>query len=346
VTCPVSVIRRAKPQVARARRTDNGQLAALGPVLGLALVLVLSVALTGCGAAPAPSPRPTATLTATPTASATAFSKPKATPQPLTLPRGGRTLFPRYRLVGYVGAPASPALGRLGVGNLDARAREIERRLKPYAKDRQFMPVLELIATLVHPRPGRDGKYRQRTTDEVIGRYLAAARRVKGLLLLNIQPGRADFLPEVKAYERWLREPDVGLALDPEWAVGPGQVPGRVFGSTSGKELDQVARYLAGIVQRYGLPEKALVFHQLHASIVKDQAALRPHRGVALIKSVDGIGHRADKEATWRKLTRGLPRHIHTGFKLFFTEDRRHGPLMTPQQVLALRPTPVYVMYE
>jgi hypothetical protein len=314
--------------------------------------LLLIVALIACGSEPAPSPAapatPAATATATPAATATAtpFAKPRETPPTPELPRGGRHLFPRYRLVGYVGAPASTALGRLGVGNLDARAREIETRWKAYGKDRDIMPVLELIATLVHPKPGGDGKYRQRITDDVIQRYLAAARRVEGLLLLNIQPGRADFLPEAKAYERWLREPDVGLALDPEWAVERGQIPGRVFGRTTGTELDQVARYLAGIVQRYDLPEKPLVFHQLHASIIREPGRLRPHRGVVLIKSVDGIGHRADKEATWRTLTRGLPRHVHTGFKLFFTEDRRHGPLMTPQQVLALKPTPVYVMYE
>jgi hypothetical protein len=315
---------------------------------GATATVVALLSACGAGTPAAPSAAPSAApTTATPApAVTTSVAAGPATPARAKLPRGGRTLLPRYRLVGYVGAPTSPALGRLGVGPLDARAREIERKLRSYAKGRQIMPVLELVATLVHPRPGRDGRYRERTTDAVIGRYLAAARRVDGLLLLNIQPGRADFLPEVKAYERWLRQPDVGLALDPEWAVGPGQVPGRVFGSTTGQELDEVARYVSRLVQRYDLPEKALVFHQLHASIVRDPAALRPHKGVALIKSVDGIGDRAEKEATWRKLVRGLPRHIHAGFKLFFEEDREHGRLMTPAQVLALRPTPVYVMYE
>jgi hypothetical protein len=41
------------------------------------------------------------------------------------------------------------------------------------------------------------------------------------------------------------------------------------------------------------------------------------------------------------------PKRVHAGFKLFFTEDRRHGGrLMTPQDVLALKPRPEYVMYE
>jgi hypothetical protein len=262
------------------------------------------------------------------------------------LPRGGRTLFPQYRLVGYAGHPASTGMGRLGIGDIDQRAKELERRARGYAAGRTVQPVLELIAVVATSFPGPDGLYRGRVEAAVVDQFLAAARRHRALLILNIQPGRADFLSEVKAFERWLREPDVGLALDPEWAVGPGQVPGEVYGWTSGSELDRVAGYLAGIVKRYDLPEKPLVFHQVALSVVNNQQALRAHPGVVVIKSVDGIGPRHSKETTWRRLVAGVPEHVHTGFKLFFVEDTTSGPLMTPSEVLALRPEPEYVMYE
>ncbi|HET7474913.1 MAG TPA: hypothetical protein VFJ97_02695 [Dermatophilaceae bacterium] len=302
-----------------------------------AALLLSGCVVSGQPASPAPSPsaRPSAGWSTSPPAPTTA-----------QLPRGGRTVFPAYRLVGFSGAPGSPALGRLGVGDLDDRVAEIERVGKAYAQGRQVLPVLELIATVVQAAPGRDGMYRTRARPAVLDDYLAAARRHRGLLLLNIQPGRADFLDEVRSYERWLREPDVGVALDPEWAVGPGQLPGRVFGRTSGAELDRVAGWLAALVRRYGLPEKVMVYHQLHASIVAAPAALRPHTGVALVQSVDGIGSRGDKEATWRRVVARKPPSAHPGFKLFYEEDRRHGRLMTPAQVLALRPTPEYVLYE
>jgi hypothetical protein len=188
--------------------------------------------------------------------------------------------------------------------------------------------------------------FRSRASDGTISRSLAAARRHRGILLLNIQPGRARFLDEVKAYAHWLAQPDVGLALDPEWAVGPGQVPGRVFGHTSGAELDSIARYVAGLVAVQRLPEKVVLYHQLHVSIVAGEPALKPHPGVVLVKSVDGIGNPGQKASTWRSILRRTPTHVHPGFKLFFVEDREHGPLMTPAQVLALRPTPEYVLYE
>jgi hypothetical protein len=253
---------------------------------------------------------------------------------------------PEHRLVGYAGAPGSPALGRLGVGELDDRAGEIEKLGRAYAGGRRPLPVLELIATVVQASPGRDGKYRTRMSAKVIDEHLAAARRAKGLLLLNIQPGRASFMEEVKAYARWLKEPDVGIALDPEWAMGPRQVPMQVFGHATGKQIDAVAAHLSTVVKGSNLPEKVLVFHQLSPSIVSGEKDIRRHPGVVVIKSVDGIGSRAQKTSTWTKLTTSLAPTVRPGFKLFLEEDRRHGPLMTPKEVLALRPQPDYVLYE
>jgi len=262
------------------------------------------------------------------------------------LPRGGRTIFPEHRLVGFAGYPGSRALGRLGVGDLDDRAREVEVIAKPLAGGRTVLPVLELIATIVRSEPGRDGLYRTRASDRVIAAHLAAARKVKGILLLDIQPGRADVVDEVRAYERWLGEPDVGIAFDPEWAMGPRQVPMTVFGQTTGSEINSVSAYLSSVVRARRLPEKVLVVHQLSPSIVRDEKAVRTHEGVTLVKSVDGIGSRAMKESTYDKLAARMPEAFHAGFKLFYSEDRRFGPLMTPAQVLALRPQPEYVLYE
>jgi hypothetical protein len=260
------------------------------------------------------------------------------------LPRGGRSVFPRYRLVGYSGGPGTAAFGRLGIGDLDERVTEIEQLGRQYAGDREPLPVLELIAVVAQPRPGADGRYRVRVEDDVIRSYLDAARRHRALLLLNVQPGRANFLDEVKALEPWLRQPDIGLALDPEWAVGAGEVPGRVFGSTSGAELDRVARYVADLVIANRLPEKVVVVHQLAPQVIRDQAAVQPHWGVAMIKSADGIGSRSQKTATWLRLVDRMPVALRPGFKLFFEEDA--APVMTPRQVLALVPTPDYVLYE
>jgi hypothetical protein len=299
------------------------------------------------------SSTPSVSASASPSPSSASPSSPPAsgaTPGPAAsdeLPRGGTQLFPHYRLVGYAGGEGSAAFGRLGIGNLDARVDEIEKLGAKYTRGgRQPLPVLELIAVVVQAHPGADGKYRVRVADSVIQRYLDAARRHRALLLLNIQPGRADFLPEVQALSKWLAYPDVGVALDPEWAVGPKQVPGQVFGHTTSTEINGVASWLSQFTRDHDLPDKAMVVHQLATRIISNAGKLRHYSDVEDILSVDGIGNRTDKTDTWKKLVKPLPKSVIPGFKLFFDEDRRHGRLMTPSQVMALKPTPEYVLYE
>jgi hypothetical protein len=317
--------------------------------------LLLVLACTACGAgrdplAPSnlwsagstlPTSEPTtAPVTPAPTPSATQTSR-------ATLPRGGREVFPRHRLVGYAGVTGAATLGRLGTGPLDQRVAEIERRAMPYAAGREILPVMEVIATVVQASSGRDGKHRVRLTDAQIATYHNAARKRRAVMLLNLQPGRSEFIVEAKAFQKWLKEPDVGLALDPEWAMDPGQRPGGAYGNTTGAELDEVARYLATLVRRYDLPEKVMVYHQVARSVVRKESGLKDHEGVVVIKSVDGLGPPDSKINTYGVVNKTTPKFVHAGFKLFFTEDSADGGrLMTPREVLALKPLPEYVMYE
>jgi len=255
-------------------------------------------------------------------------------------------IFPGHRLFGWCGSPAGAPLGQLGIGTLDDQVSDMLDRMQDWADGEQVLPIMELIATIALAAPGVDGLYRGRIDESHIETWLQCARRHRALLVLNVQPGRAAFLDEVQHYERWLREPDVGLALDPEWAVGPGQVPGQVFGHTTGATIDQVAQWLSGVVQQHDLPQKPLIYHVLRPSIVSDEAAITAHPGVALVKSVDGIGVASDKEKTYRMVMRHTPPAVRPGFKLFFQEDAAQGPMMTPAQVLGLHPRPDYVLYE
>jgi hypothetical protein len=288
------------------------------------------------------TPSPTTTPAATPA------TKPSAAqPAQATLPRGGREVFPRYRLVGYAGVTGASTLGRLGTGPLSQRVAEIEGRAKPYAAGREILPVVEVIATVVQAGPGPDGTHRVRLTDAQISAYHNAARKHRAVMLLNLQPGRSEFITEAKAFEKWLKEPDVGVALDPEWAMDPGQRPGGAYGHTTGAELDEVSRYLAGLVNRFDLPEKVMVYHQVARSVVREESGLKDHDGVVVVKSVDGLGPRGPKINTYRVVNKTTPRFVHAGFKLFFTEDTADGGrLMTPKEVLALKPRPEYVIYE
>lgn len=321
----------------------------------LAAVVAGVLVLAGCSgpaqdsAEPAASPAASAdsaTRSASPTPTPTPTATP--TPTPLQLPGdGGRELLPSYRLCGFVGYPGASGQGRLGIGAVEDRMPELHEQCAPYAGDRTIMPVMELIAVTVMPFPGEDGMWRTRTDPAIIDHWLSVARDNDAMLLLNIQPGQAQFLDEVMALEQYLIEPDVGVALDPEWAMAPGQVPMQSFGSTSGEELDQVAAYLADLVAEHDLPDKVMLYHILHPEIISNEAALQWHGGVVQIKSVDGIGAPADKIATYDRVKAEVPPQVSMGFKLFYEEDvQTSGYLMTPEEVMWLEPVPDYVMYE
>jgi hypothetical protein len=322
-----------------------------GPIRagGLLAVVAMVSALSACVAArpPAGAPSASAAREGGESAAETRNDPPAPPPPaPKELPRGGRKLFPDYRLVGFCGTPGAPELGELQ-GNFPKETKELETKAAPYAQGRPLLPVFELIAVVVQSGAGPDGKYRRRVDDSIVNAYLRAARKSKALLLLNIQPGQSDFLTEVKSFESYLREPDVGVALDPEWAMKPKQRPGRFYGQTDGETINDVAAYLSNLVTEGNLPEKALVFHQVNRGVLKDEVELKPLPGVAFIKSVDGLGPVHSKIETYDYLMTTIRHGVHPGFKLFFDEDSRNGNrLMTPKEVLALSPQPEYVMYE
>jgi hypothetical protein len=266
-----------------------------------------------------------------------------ARPRPLELPRGGRSIFPEWRVVAFYGAPQDRELGALGIGTPEQAARRLERQARLYARgDRRVLPALELIATIVQGEAGEDGDHSARQSAGTIRRYLRAARRHDMLLILDLQPGYAPFMSEVRALRRWLQEPDVSLALDPEWSMRPPQLPGQEIGSTDAATVNEVSAYMSRIVREQRLPEKLLVVHRFTEDMIGDERSLERHPGVALTVNVDGFGDRPNKVAKYADFTRRR-RDRHHGFKLFYREDTN---LMRPRQVLRLRPPPELVVYE
>jgi hypothetical protein len=268
---------------------------------------------------------------------------PTATPRPLAeLPRGGRRIIPDFRVVAYYGAPQDRQLGALGIGTPAQAARRLARQARPYArKTRPVLPALELIAVVAAAHPGEDGRYNLRQPDSVIRRYLKAARKAKALLILDIQPGRSDFFTETKRLRKWLREPDVGLALDPEWRMAPGEVPGKVIGRVGAREVNATTAWLDQLVSRYDLPQKLLLIHQFTEAMIPE-AELKERKGLAYVLNVDGFGTQQLKTAKYRDFTSEDTPFRH-GFKLFYSEDT---DTMTPAQVMRLRPRPDVVVYE
>lgn len=263
----------------------------------------------------------------------------KARPE---LPGGGRRLFPGHLVVALYGSPLTHRLGRLGLGPPSFAAEVLKDQARAYGRTRPVLPALEVVSTVAGRHPGQDGSYTHLLSEDKIEAYLAQARALGGLLIIDIQPGRRSFLADVPRYERFLKEADVGLALDPEWRVGPGEIPGRRVGRVTAGEVNEVIDHLAAIVRRYDLPQKLLVIHQFTPFMIKDRNTLHVPPEVAVTFDIDGVGRREAKIANYEDLAIG-PRGTHHGIKLYYTRD---VGLMAPWEILSLQPQPDLVVYQ
>lgn len=257
------------------------------------------------------------------------------------LPGGGWRLFPDRRMVAFYGGTDS-RLGVLGEGTIDEAAERLKAQAAPYARPgRPVLPAFELIATVATASAGADGMYRSVSSAETVRHYLDAARRHGAYLVLDIQPGRSDFLTEARRYEEFLSQPDVGLALDPEWRMKPHERPGQTVGQVDAAEVNAVSAYVADLIVGHDLPEKLFIVHQFQTRMLTNRDLLEDRDRVAVMIHMDGFGSREQKLDTYRHVQVTTP--FWNGFKLFYDEDTN---LFTPDELLAVSPPPEYVSYQ
>lgn len=297
-------------------------------VLGASLVTALTTTLGSTGHANAAPPRVAATTTV-----AVGQSH---------LPLGGTRIFPAYQLVAYYGTAGTPALGVLGEGTIPKMTQRLRAAARPYrASGKPVQIVYELIVSIADAHPGPDGNYSHFIDNALVQRFVNAARRNKALLVLDLQPGRQSFLPQARRYRWALREPFVGLALDPEWRMGPGQVPAQTVGHVRAAEINHVSRLVADVIRADHLPDKIFMVHQFRREMVTNIAAVKDRPGLAMVQHIDGFGSRSQKLATYHRV--GEPQQFRMGFKLFYDENTN---IFRPREALAIRPRISFISYQ
>ncbi len=267
------------------------------------------------------------------------------------LPGGGLLLFepgdehPGRRLVAAYGHPSTAGLGVLGEQGPEEAVERLRSIAEGYGADGSaVLPAFEIIATVASASAGADGDYSSVTDHEAIRPWIETAAANGVYVVLDLQPGRSDFLSQAKHYEEFLRLPHVGLALDPEWRLKPHEVHLRQVGTVDAAEINQVVDWLAGIVREEALPQKLLIVHQFRFSMITNRELIETPPELAVLIHMDGQGSLGAKYNTWNTLT-GEPDadRFHWGWKNFYDED---SPMATPEQVLELSPEIVFVSFQ
>lgn len=262
-------------------------------------------------------------------------------------PTGGYLALPGKHYTAMYGYPGAPQLGVLGEQGVGASVRRVERLAAKYRQVSKatFVPTFEIIATVASASAGKDKDFSTEASIKTLTPLVDAAEKAGIYVILDLQPGRTDFLTQAKRYRSLLERPHVGLALDPEWRLKPKQKHLRQIGSVHVGEINRTADWLAALTRKKRLPQKLFVVHQFSLSMIKNRSQLdTDHAELATVIHVDGSGPQGAKQGTWKVLHQDAPPVAGWGWKNFIDEDK---PMLTvPQTWRSVRPKPDLITYQ
>jgi hypothetical protein len=259
-------------------------------------------------------------------------------------------ILPFKRVVTYYGNFYSKGMGILGELAPDEMLNQLQSEVKKWEQADSVIPVqpaLEYIAVTAQRNPGKDGKYRLRMPFSQIDKALDLCKRINAILFLDIQVGHCNLPEELPVLLPYLKMQNVHLAIDPEYSMKNGDVPCESIGTFDADDINYASDYLAQIVRENNLPPKILIVHRFTKAMVTNYKNITKKPEVQIVMNMDGFGFPAKKIDTYKSWIAGEPVQF-TGFKLFYKNDIKSAPyrLMTPDEILKLNPSPIYIQYQ
>jgi hypothetical protein len=287
---------------------------------------------------PAPTEEPAVEATAVPAASAAEASAAARIEVPPPVIRNNQ-------IIVYYGSPLAAGLGILGAMPAEEAAHQVAARASVYDGlngDVGAVGALDVIYSLAQGEPTQNGMYVRHLEDYYVEEYLRIAEEHDLQLFLDLQIGRAQVLDEVRNIERFLLNPRVHVAIDPEYAVGPSGVPMATPGRISADEINAVQTYLRELVEAHGLPGKIVVVHQYMEDTVVDAERVETVADIDFVLNMDGLGAIDDKLKKYQHFS-SRPHSKHDAFNVFFIHDQR---VLSEEEILGMSPTPRIVFYQ
>jgi hypothetical protein len=259
------------------------------------------------------------------------------------------SILPQKRIVAFYGNPLQKRMGILGALPPDEMLAKLDREVAAWNAADSTMPVqpaLHLIAVVAQDAPGTSGKYRMRMDSALIERVYGWAQRRNALLFLDVQVGQGTLQEELPRLATFFKRPDVHLAIDPEFSMKHHEVPGKKIGTFDADDVNYASSFLARLVTSEQLPPKVLVVHRFTRDMLTGYKRITLDARVQIVIDMDGWGPPSLKRESYRAYVAKYPVE-YTGFKLFYHNDTKKGSrMMTPADVLALHPKPVYIQYQ
>ncbi len=259
-------------------------------------------------------------------------------------------ILPFKTIIAYYGNLYSKQMGILGEypkKEMLEKLREQIAKWKAADSTIEYQPALHYIAVTAQQLPGTAGKYRLRMPFKEIDKVIDMAKEIDAIVFLDIQVGLSTIQQELPEFEKYLKMPNVHVGIDPEFSMKSGHAPGKVVGTYDAADINYVSDYLAKIVRENNLPPKVFVIHRFTQKGVTNYQKIKTRPEVQIVMHMDGWGEPARKVNTYKQFIYKEPVEF-TGFKLFYKNDviRSKARLMNPEELLKLKPRPVYIQYQ
>ena len=282
-------------------------------------------------------------VTTAPEADTAAYAYPGPKPLP-------GAILPQKRVIAFYGNLLSKRMGILGELPQEEVLQKLDEEVANWTKadpSTPVQPALHAIVVTAQGHPSAGGKYRLRMTNKMIDDVLAMAKKRNAIVFLDLQIGQSTLQEELPELEEYLKLPQVHLGIDAEFSMKNGGVPGRRVGTYDAEDINYASRYLADLTKEHNLPPKLLIVHRFTQKMITNTQNIKLRPEVQIVMHMDGWGGPTLKRDTYRRYIKNEPVQF-TGFKLFYKNDIKRPPnrLMTPQEVLALNPKPLYIQYQ
>ncbi len=249
-------------------------------------------------------------------------------------------------IMAFYGHPNAKSMGIIGQHSLE----DLEPLLLDWAAEydavngsRGTVPALYLIFGTCWPE-GEIGYL----NSSIIEKYIAFAAERGWLVFLDHQIGKYSVDYAVKRLLPWLKYDNVHLALDPEWRTTK---PMQEIGWVTADEVNMAQQMIEDYIVENNLPGKRmLVIHQFKPWMISNRSKVRSNfERVNLVHCADGFGTPAQKKGSYGANAEATNIPLKS-FKLFskpaIAGAGYDTPMMTPEEVLALEPRPVFIMIQ
>lgn len=256
-------------------------------------------------------------------------------------------LFEKNHVVAYYGHPNSKIMGIVGRLSKEKLAATLKEKAALYDNlngERGVIPAIYIIHGTCQPA-GNINIINQ----DLVKSYIDLAIENDFLVFLDHQIGKYSLQHAMNLLLPYLKYPNVHLAIDLEWRTTR---PMEVIGFITGNELNDIQAMMQKYIIDNNIPGKRkLVFHQFNYKMLRNSSLVKAaYDPVLLVHTTSGWGRPKEKLATHERNAKvsNIP---YKGFKLWYYYSSKKGvhydePLMSPSEVLALKPQPGLIIYQ